>query len=93
MIETAVRYHFKSAHSWWEFNHLRPKQIEYRYNIALGKTGLKYLRGYEGLGIGVAVLSAGMEAINYHSYYVHPDRLGSYTHITDSSKQVIRSLP
>ena len=25
-------------------------------------------------------------------YYVHPDRLGSYTHITDSSKQVIRAL-
>ena len=25
-------------------------------------------------------------------YYVHPDRLGSYTHITDSSKRVIRNL-
>ena len=25
-------------------------------------------------------------------YYVHLDRLGSYTHITDSSKQVIRAL-
>ena len=25
-------------------------------------------------------------------YYVHPDRLGSYTHITDSSRRVIRNL-
>ena len=25
-------------------------------------------------------------------YYVHPDRLGSYTHITDSSRRVVRSL-
>ncbi|MBR6132139.1 MAG: VCBS repeat-containing protein [Bacteroidales bacterium] len=25
-------------------------------------------------------------------YYVHPDRLGSYTHITNGSKQVIRAL-
>ena len=25
-------------------------------------------------------------------YYVHPDRLGSYTHITDSSRRVIRAL-
>jgi len=25
-------------------------------------------------------------------YYVHPDRLGSYTHITNANKQVIRSL-
>ena len=25
-------------------------------------------------------------------YYVHPDRLGSYTHITDSSKRVIRNI-
>ena len=25
-------------------------------------------------------------------FYVHPDRLGSYTHITDESKQVLRAL-
>ncbi len=25
-------------------------------------------------------------------YYVHPDRLGSYTHITGSLKQVVRAL-
>jgi len=25
-------------------------------------------------------------------YYIHPDRLGSYTHITNSGKQVIRAL-
>ena len=25
-------------------------------------------------------------------YYVHPDRLGSYTHITNSGKQVVRAL-
>ena len=69
LIETAVRYNYKSANSWWSFQHLRPKQKAFRYNQTLGKTGVKYLKGYKGLGIGVAVLSAGMEAINYHSYY------------------------
>jgi hypothetical protein len=27
-----------------------------------------------------------------HFYLVHPDRLGNYTHITNSSRQVIRAL-
>ena len=69
LIEAAVRNSYKSANSWWKFQHLRPKQKVFRYNQILGETGVKYLKGYKGLGIGVAVLSAGMEAINYHSYY------------------------
>ena len=71
LIETAVRYHFKSAHSWWEFNHLRPKQKEFRYNKALGKAGLKYLRGYEKLGKGISAVSATMETVNFVSYSVN----------------------
>ena len=71
LIEAAVRYHFKSAHSFREFNHLRPKQIEFRYNKALGKAGLKYLRGYEKLGKGISAVSATMETVNFISYSVN----------------------
>ena len=69
LIEAAVRYDYKSAHSWWEFQHLRPKQIKFRKSRTLGKTGAKYLKTFDRIGAGVAVASAVMETIDYRSYY------------------------
>ena len=69
LIEAAVRYDYKSANSWWEFQHLRWKQQEFRKSRTLGKTGAKYLKTFERIGVGVAVASAVMETIDYRSYY------------------------
>ena len=71
LIEAAVRYDYKLAHSWWEFQHLRPKQIKFRKSRTLGKTGAKYLNGYEKLGKGISAISATMETINFVSYSVN----------------------
>ena len=48
------------------------------YNYVYGATGLA----------AICVHRNGVDSM----YYVHPDRLGSYTHITDSSRRVIRAL-
>jgi RHS repeat-associated protein len=48
------------------------------YNYIYGSTGLA----------AICVRRNGVDSM----YYVHPDRLGSYTHITDSSRHVIRAL-
>lgn len=40
---------------------------------------------------GLAAICVGRNGID-SMYYVHPDRLGSYTHITNSGKQVVRAL-
>ena len=48
------------------------------YNYVYGATGLA----------AICVRRNGIDSM----YYVHPDRLGSYTHITDSSKRVIRNI-
>ena len=41
--------------------------------------------------VGLAALCVRRNGVD-SLYYVHPDRLGSYTHITNGSKQVIRAL-
>ena len=51
---------------------------EIHYNYIYGATGLA----------AVCVRRNGIDSM----YYIHPDRLGSYTHITNSGKQVVRSL-
>ena len=48
------------------------------YNYVYGATGLA----------AICVRRNGIDSM----YYVHPDRLGSYTHITNANKQVIRNL-
>ncbi|MDD6184410.1 MAG: RHS repeat-associated core domain-containing protein [Bacteroidales bacterium] len=68
LIEAAVRYDYKSANSWWEFQHLRPKQQEFRKSRTLGKTGAKYLKTFEKIGRSVAIVSWGLETYNYVSY-------------------------
>lgn len=68
LIEAAVRYDYKSANSWWEFQHLRPKQQEFRKSRTLGKTGARYLNHFEKLGRRVAIVSGGLETYNYVSY-------------------------
>ena len=50
-------------------------------------THYHYVYGAKGLAA-VCVRRNGVDSL----YYVHPDRLGSYTHITDSLKQVVRAL-
>lgn len=50
-------------------------------------THYNYIYGANGLAA-LCVRRNGVDSL----YYVHPDRLGSYTHITNGSKQVIRSL-
>ena len=50
-------------------------------------THYNYIYGATGLA-SICVRRNGVDSI----YYVHPDRLGSYTHVTNSGKQVIRSL-
>ena len=46
-----------------------------------------YIYGANGLAA-LCVRRNGVDSL----YYVHHDRLGSYTHITNGSKQVIRAL-
>ena len=50
-------------------------------------THYNYIYGANGLAA-LCVRRNGVDSL----YYVHPDRLGSYTHITNGSKQVIRAL-
>ena len=50
-------------------------------------THYNYVYGVNGLAA-ICVRRNGVDSM----YYVHPDRLGSYTHITDSSRRVIRNL-
>ena len=50
-------------------------------------THYNYVYGVTGLAA-ICVHRNGVDSM----YYVHPDRLGSYTHITDSSRRVIRAL-
>ena len=47
----------------------------------------QYVYGANGLAA-VCVRRNGVDSL----YYVHPDRIGSYTHITDSLKRVVRAL-
>jgi hypothetical protein len=47
-----------------------------------------YVYGANGLAA-LCVRRNGVDSL----YYVHPDRLGSYTHLTDADKQVVRALP
>ncbi len=55
----------------------------------LTKYTRKYVRYAEITGLAaICVRRNGMDSM----YYVHPDRLGSYTHITNANKQVIRNL-
>jgi len=71
LIEAAVRYDYKSANSWWEFQHLRPKQQELRKVRTLGKTGARYLKTFEGIGVGIAVGAAVLETTNYVLFTSH----------------------
>jgi RHS repeat-associated core domain len=50
-------------------------------------THYNYIYGANGLAA-LCVRRNGVDSL----YYVHPDRLGSYTHITDADKQVVRAL-
>ena len=50
-------------------------------------THYNYIYGASGLA-SICVRCNGIDSM----YYVHPDRLGSYTHVTNSGKQVIRAL-
>ena len=50
-------------------------------------THYNYIYGATGLA-SICVRCNGIDSM----YYVHPDRLGSYTHVTNSGKQVIRAL-
>lgn len=50
-------------------------------------THYNYVYGVNGLAA-ICVRRTGVDSM----YYVHPDRLGSYTHITNANKQVIRNL-
>ena len=52
--------------------------VEWNYHYIYGPNGLAAL----------CVRRDGVDSM----YYVHPDRLGSYTHITNANKQVVRSL-
>ena len=50
---------------------------------------VRYVRYAETHGLAaICVRRNGVDSM----YYVHPDRLGSYTHITNANKQVIRNL-
>ena len=62
------------------FTTLNPK-------IMIQNSAHYYVYGAKGLAA-VCVRRNGVDSL----YYVHPDRLGSYTHITDSLKQVVRAL-
>ena len=65
--------------------------ISANYEREVDATGVvthyNYIYGTNGLAA-ICVRRNGIDSM----YYVHPDRLGSYTHITNSGKQVIRSL-
>lgn len=50
-------------------------------------THYNYVYGVNGLAA-ICVRRNGVDSM----YYVHPDRLGSYTHITNADRQVVRSL-
>jgi RHS repeat-associated protein len=52
--------------------------VEWNYHYIYGPNGLAAL----------CVRRDGVDSL----YYVHPDRLGSYTHITNAGKQVVRAL-
>ena len=52
--------------------------VEWNYHYIYGPNGLAAL----------CVRRDGVDSL----YYVHPDRLGSYTHITNANKQVVRAL-
>ena len=72
------------------------KMITPTSTYSIGPTGYlrriftrRYVRYAEINGLAaICVRRNGVDSM----YYVHPDRLGSYTHITDSSKRVIRNL-
>jgi len=50
---------------------------------------VRYVRYAETHGLAaICVRRNGVDSM----YYVHPDRLGSYTHITNTNQQVIRNL-
>ena len=51
------------------------------------ETHYHYIYGANGLAA-LCVRRNGVDSL----YYVHPDRLGSYTHLTDADKQVVRAL-
>ena len=65
--------------------------ISANYEKEVDDTGVtthyNYIYGATGLAA-ICVRQNGVDSL----YYVHPDRLGSYTHITNVGKQVIRSL-
>lgn len=65
--------------------------ISTNYEKEVDDTGVtthyNYIYGATGLAA-ICVRQNGVDSL----YYVHPDRLGSYTHITNANKQVIRSL-
>jgi hypothetical protein len=50
------------------------------------------IRAYSSSRHGLAALCVRRDGVD-SLYYVHPDRLGSYTHITNAGKQVVRALP
>ena len=60
---------------------------EKEVDVAGVTTHYNYVYGVNGLAA-ICVRRNGVDSM----YYVHPDRLGSYTHITDRSRRVIRAL-
>ena len=65
--------------------------ISANYEKEVDEAGLathyNYIYGATGLAA-ICVRRNGVDSM----FYVHPDRLGSYTHITDSSRRIIRNL-
>ena len=63
----------------------------YEKEIAADNTVTHYNYNYIYSPTGLAIVCVRRNNID-SLYYVYPDRLGSYTHITNSSKQVVRAL-
>ncbi len=82
-VKAVFKYHGQVERTRYYINANYEKEVDdagvtTHYNYIYGATGLA----------AICVRRNGVDSM----YYVHPDRLGSYTHITNSSRQVIRAL-
>ena len=69
LIETAVRYNSSDNQIWYEFRRLDKAERALRYEKALGKTGVNYLKIASKTNIIVGVTSASMSFYNGYAYY------------------------
>ena len=69
ILDATVRYNYKSANSFREFNQLRRSQQLWRQTNTLGKAGAKYLRFSKGLGVMGFYAQIGIDAYQVvHAY-------------------------